>query len=86
MFACFAMTIIVGMVNSNGWLSILASATAVAIVAWVFGMVFGTILLRSINEHIDQHRRKHPIPDEEDASAQGGQDAPGGMGPAAMGQ
>ncbi|MFN3166308.1 MAG: hypothetical protein ACE37H_04505 [Phycisphaeraceae bacterium] len=78
------MTIIVGMVNSNGWLSILGSAAAVAAIAWCVGMAFGVVLLRSVNEHIEQHRRQHPIPDEHDPSGQA--DDPNSAGAADVGR
>lgn len=61
---CFAATIAVGVYNSNGWVSILFSALVVCLLAWIVGSVLGALMLRSINEQIEQHRIGNPIPDE----------------------
>ncbi len=64
MLLCFAGTIIVGLINGNGWKSIMLSATIVAFVAWVIGSVIGALALRSVNEQIELHRQQNPIPTE----------------------
>ncbi|MBX2851999.1 MAG: hypothetical protein KTR15_09665 [Phycisphaeraceae bacterium] len=61
---CFAATIVVGLANGNEWLSILLSALLVCFIAWAIGSVLGSLLLRCVNEQIDRHRLKNPIPDE----------------------
>lgn len=68
MLACFAGTVFFGLFNGNGWPSILGSALGVAAIAWIAGMMIGSILLRSVNDHIDRHRVEHPIPEESNPS------------------
>lgn len=69
MLACFAGTIIFGIVNGNSPTSIMISAFSVGVVALVIGYIIGLILLRSINEHIERHRVENPIPDENESSS-----------------
>ena len=40
------------------------SAMLVGMFAWIVGSVLGALILRSVNEQIDQHRLDNPIPDE----------------------
>lgn len=61
---CFASTIAAGVYNRNEWDSILISALLVCLLAWGIGSVLGALILRSINEQIEQHRLDNPIPDE----------------------
>jgi len=61
---CFAATIAVGMYNGNHWDSILYSALLVCVLAWVVGMMLGALILRCVNEQIQQHIADNPIPDE----------------------
>ena len=61
---CFASTIAAGVYNGNGWTSILTSALLVCLLAWIVGSMLGALILRSINEQIEQHRLDNPIPDE----------------------
>lgn len=61
---CFAATIIVGIGNGNGWVSILSSAFLVCLVAWIVGSLIGILMLQSVNEQIDRHREDNPAPDE----------------------
>lgn len=61
---CFASTIAVGLFNGNGWESILLSAMLVGLLALLVGSVLGALILRSVNEQIDQHRLGNPIPDD----------------------
>ncbi|MFK7789427.1 MAG: hypothetical protein AB8C95_08070 [Phycisphaeraceae bacterium] len=52
------------MFNGNTWPSIITSALLVCLLAWVIGSVLGALILRSVNEQIEQHRSKNPIPEE----------------------
>ena len=52
------------MFNRNDWRSIMLSAMLVGMFAWIVGSVLGALILRSVNEQIDQHRLDNPIPDE----------------------
>lgn len=61
---CFASTIAVGMFNGNSWVSIISSALLVCLLAWMIGSVLGAMILRTVNEQINQHRLNNPIPDE----------------------
>ena len=63
---CFAATIAVGMYNGNDWTSILSGALLVCLLAWMVGSMLGALILRCINEQIDQHITDHPIPDQND--------------------
>lgn len=36
----------------------------VGMIAWVVGSMLGALILRSVNEQIEQHRLENPIPDE----------------------
>ena len=86
MLACFVATLIAGMVNGNHWVSVLGSACAVAIIAWIIGRFIGAIFLRCINDHIDRHRMANPIPQDADTSDQDKHaDSDRSMGRAAMG-
>ncbi|MEO0476928.1 MAG: hypothetical protein AAF085_13300 [Planctomycetota bacterium] len=64
--ACFAGTIVVGVFNGNGWISILLSALLVCLIAWIVGSLLGALMLRSVNEQIRRHQEDNPIPDESD--------------------
>ena len=66
---CFSATIAVGMYNSNDWVSILWSAILVCLLAWGIGSILGALILRSINEQIQQHVADNPIPDESEIYA-----------------
>ena len=61
---CFTATIVVGLYNGNEWDSILVSAIFVCLLAWLFGTILGALILRCINEQIQQHVEDNPIPDE----------------------
>ena len=61
---CFTATIAVGMFNGNDWISILSSALLVCLLAWVVGSLLGALILRCVNEQIEQHTIDNPIPDE----------------------
>jgi len=61
---CFTATISVGMYNGNDWISILSSALLVCMLAWIIGSLLGALILRCINEQIQQHVADNPIPDE----------------------
>lgn len=61
---CFASTIAVGLFNGNDWVSIISSALLVCVLAWLIGSMLGALILRSVNEQIDQHRVHNPIPDD----------------------
>lgn len=63
---CFAATIVVGLANGNEWLSILLSAMLVCVLAWGIGTLLGMLILQSVNEQIDRHRKANPIADEKD--------------------
>ena len=57
------------MYNGNAWESILLSAMLVCLLAWIVGSVLGALILRSVNEQIEQHRLNNPIPDESEIYA-----------------
>ena len=61
---CFTATIVAGLYNGNGWVSILTSALLVCVLAWIVGTMLGALILRCINEQIQQHVKDNPIPDE----------------------
>lgn len=61
---CFAATIVVGIANGNGWVSVLSSALLVCLIAWIVGSLLGMLMLQSVNEQIDRHREDNPVPDE----------------------
>jgi uncharacterized membrane protein YcjF (UPF0283 family) len=63
---CFAATIVVGMFNNNDWISILSSALLVCMLAWIVGSLLGALILRCVNEQIQQHVAENPIPEEND--------------------
>lgn len=63
--ACFAATLCLGLYHGNAWTSILASAILVSFVALIIGSLIGSLLLRSVDEHIAQYQQQHPIPDED---------------------
>ena len=66
---CFTATIAVGMYNGNDWVSILSSALFVCLFAWLIGSLLGAVILRCINEQIQQHVEENPIPDESEIYA-----------------
>ena len=64
---CFAATIAVGLYNGNEWQSILSSAMLVGVIALAVGTMLGMLILYCVNEQIDRHREKNPIPEERDS-------------------
>ena len=54
------------MFNGNDWISILSSALLVCMLAWLLGSLLGALILRCVNEQIQQHIADNPIPDESD--------------------
>jgi len=66
---CFAGAVIVGLAAGNPALTILWRSLLVMLGAWLIGRVVGAIAQRAVDEHVEQYRRQHPLPGEEQAEA-----------------
>ena len=68
---CFLCTLVFGLYNGNDWFWIVINAMIVGAIAWVVGTIVGMLILRTVNEHIENYRSDNPIPNENNDSETG---------------
>jgi len=66
---CFALltfvaAVVVGFAAGNAMFTVVWRATIVMVVCWVVGRIVGGVAQSSIERHIEQYKRTHPIPEE----------------------
>ena len=78
----FAAAILVGIWAENPATTILGRALLVMLTCWVIGLGVGSVMMRSIDEHIARYKQQHPMPDDQPSAAPGAADefSPGGQG------
>ena len=71
-FASFSACLIYGAYMGVESVWLITNAVLVMMLCYVVGRVGGYITQRCVDEHIDQYKKQHPIPDEQAAVAEAG--------------
>jgi hypothetical protein len=59
----FATAIVSGLAAGNPGRTILLNAVVCMILCQIIGMILGSMAMNVVEQHIDAHRRAHPVPD-----------------------
>lgn len=79
----FAAAVVVGLAVGNAPTVVLTRATLVMLGCLVLGTIVGKVAQRTIDQHVERHKRDHPIPGQDNNSTSAASPASGAQGPAA---
>ena len=60
----------IGHVAGHEPMTIVSRATVTMLICWVIGRAVGAIAQRTLDEHLDNYRNEHPLPEESDFTDQ----------------
>ena len=66
----------VGHVAGHEPITIVSRATVTMLICWVIGRAVGAIAQRTLDEHLNDYRNKHPLPEETDFTEQADEPGP----------
>jgi 4-hydroxybenzoate polyprenyltransferase len=79
----FAAAVVVGIAVGNPPTVVLTRATLVMLGCLVIGTIVGKVAQRTIDQHVERHKRDNPIPGQDNPSTSAASSATGAEGPAA---
>jgi hypothetical protein len=61
---CFTAAVIVGLAVGNTAVTVLWRALLIMLGAWLIGQIIGGIFQHTLDQHVAEYRKQHPLPGE----------------------